>query len=185
MNIIETNLPGILIIEPRVFGDQRGFFLETFQAERYAQAGMKLDFVQDNISRSSQGVLRGLHYQLQHTQGKLVWVTRGTVFDVAIDVRYGSPTFGQVASVILDDQNHRQFYIPPGFAHGFCVLSDQADFLYKCTDYYHPTSEQGICWDDPDLAIDWPIDTPVLSEKDRVYSRLKDKNKQQLPLYER
>lgn len=156
MKIIETALPGVLIFEPKVFGDARGFFVETFREEWLQQAGIPLKFVQDNHSRSPKGVLRGLHYQLEHTQGKLVRASRGTVFDVAVDVRKGSPHFGQWTGVTLDDVSHRQFYVPPGFAHGFCVLSEEADFNYKCTDYYHPQSEAGILWNDPAVGIQWP-----------------------------
>ncbi|NJN46273.1 MAG: dTDP-4-dehydrorhamnose 3,5-epimerase [Candidatus Competibacteraceae bacterium] len=165
MNVIATELPGVLILEPRVFGDHRGFFLETYHRARYQQAGVAETFVQDNHSRSRRGVLRGLHYQLVQPQGKLVAVTRGTVFDVAVDIRRGSPTFGRWAGVTLDDDNHRQFYVPPGFAHGFCVLSDEADFVYKCTDYYHPDSEHGIAWNDPAIGIAWPELDFTLSEK--------------------
>lgn len=174
MKVTETALPGVLIIEPKVFGDARGCFFETFHAERYAEYGMKLAFVQDNFSRSSYGVLRGLHYQLEHTQGKLVWITHGKIFDVAVDVRKGSPTFGKWVSVILDANEPRQVYIPPGYAHGFCVLSEQVDFFYKCTDIYHPASEKGIHWQDPDLNIPWPVTNPTLSQKDAIYSNLKD-----------
>lgn len=165
MNVIATELPGVLILEPRVFGDHRGFFLETYHRARYQQAGVAETFVQDNHSRSRRGVLRGLHYQLVQPQGKLVAVTRGTVFDVAVDIRRGSPTFGRWVGVTLDDDNHRQFYVPPGFAHGFCVLSDEADFVYKCTDYYHPDSEHGIAWNDPAIGIAWPELDFTLSEK--------------------
>jgi len=174
MKVIETKLPGVLIIEPEVFGDARGSFYETFHAERYAQYGMKLNFVQDNFSRSSYGVLRGLHYQLEHTQGKLIWITQGKIFDVAVDIRHGSPTFGQWVSITLDASKPQQIYIPPGFAHGFCVLSEQVDFFYKCTNIYHPASEKGICWNDPDLNIPWPIKNPILSPKDTHYPNLKN-----------
>ena len=183
MNIVETSLPGVLILEPRVFGDHRGFFLETYSEQRYREAGLSERFVQDNHSRSRKGVLRGLHYQLQRAQGKLVGVTRGAVFDVAVDIRRGSPTFGCWAGVVLDDSNHRQFYLPPGFAHGFCVLSDEADFVYKCTDYYHPQSEQGIFWNDPDIGIDWPDQDVFLSEKDLGNPRLAEQPADKLPLY--
>jgi dTDP-4-dehydrorhamnose 3,5-epimerase len=166
MKIIETALPGVLIIEPKVHGDARGFFIETYHAQRYAEQGLPDTFVQDNHSRSSRGVLRGLHYQLQHPQGKLVRVTQGEVFDVAVDIRKGSPTFGQWAGVLLSGENHRQFYVPPGFAHGFCTLSDTADFLYKCTDYYHPECEYGVLWNDPAIGIEWPQMDYLLSQKD-------------------
>ena len=183
MNIIETTLPGVLLIEPKVFGDRRGFFLETFQAERYRQAGMELDFVQDNLSRSTAGVLRGLHYQLNYPQGKLVSVITGEVFDVAVDIRRGSPTFGQWYGAVLSSENHRQLYIPPGYAHGFCVLSDTVDFQYKCTNYYHPEDEIGVMWNDPDIGIDWPIDEPTLSDKDKLLLPLADIPASKLPQY--
>ena len=183
MRVIETELPGVFIIEPRVFGDQRGFFLETYHQARYQEAGILQPFVQDNHSRSRRGVLRGLHYQLVQPQGKLVWVMRGQVFDVAVDIRRGSPTFGRWVGCILDDQNMRQFYIPPGFAHGFCVLSDEADFVYKCTDYYYPESERGIAWNDPDIAIAWPIREVVLSAKDMRNPHLTEQTPENLPVY--
>lgn len=167
MQVLPTELPGVLIVEPRVFGDHRGFFLETYSAARYREAGIPAPFVQDNHSRSRRGVLRGLHYQLLQPQGKLVGVTRGAVFDVAVDVRRGSPSFGRWVGVTLDDRDHRQLYIPPGFAHGFCVLSEEADFVYKCTDYYHPQSERGVAWDDPAIGIAWPELDVALSDKDR------------------
>lgn len=168
MNVIETKLSGCVIIEPKVFGDHRGFFLETFQAKRYAEeAGIMLPFVQDNHSRSTKGVLRGLHFQKTKPQGKLVRVVRGEVFDVAVDIRPESKTFGQWEGVILSEENKRQFWVPPHFAHGFVVLSDTADFEYKCTDYYDPNDEGSIAWNDPDIGIDWPIaDDLNLSEKD-------------------
>lgn len=181
MNVIETNLPGVVVIEPKVFGDSRGFFLETFQEERYREAGITERFVQFNHSRSRRGVLRGLHYQLEQTQGKLVMVMRGEVFDVAVDVRSGSPTFGQWYGCVLSDENHRQLYVPPGYAHGFAVLSEEADFFYQCTDYYHPPSEQGIAWDDPDLGIAWPLEDVLLSAKDQANPRLKDQDPAELP----
>ncbi len=169
MQVIETEVTGALIIEPKVFGDERGFFLETFQAKRYEQeAGIALPFVQDNHSRSTKGVLRGLHFQKTKPQGKLVRVVSGEVFDVAVDIRPDSPTYGKWAGVILSEENKRQFWVPPGLAHGFVVLSDTADFEYKCTDYYDPTDEGCLIWDDPELAIEWPITEPVLSEKDKL-----------------
>lgn len=181
MNVLETNLPGVVVIEPKVFGDSRGFFLETFQEQRYREAGITERFVQFNHSRSRRGVLRGLHYQLEQTQGKLVMVMRGEVFDVAVDVRSGSPTFGQWYGCVLSDENHRQLYVPPGYAHGFAVLSEEADFFYQCTDYYHPPSEQGIAWDDPDLGIAWPLEDVLLSAKDQANPRLKDQDPAKLP----
>ena len=168
MNVIPTRLSGCVVIEPQVFGDHRGFFLETFQAQRYReQAGIDLAFVQDNHSRSSRGVLRGLHFQLRRPQGKLVRVVHGEVFDVAVDLRRRSPTFGQWESVYLSGDNKRQVWVPPGFAHGFLVLSEFADFEYKCTDYYDPSDEGAIVWNDPDLAIQWPSGVEItLSDKD-------------------
>ncbi|MCA8960419.1 MAG: dTDP-4-dehydrorhamnose 3,5-epimerase [Planctomycetes bacterium] len=166
MEVLETTLPGVLLIRPRVFGDDRGFFLESFQAERYAEAGIPGPWIQDNHSRSRTGVLRGLHYQLRFPQGKLVRCARGRVFDVAVDIRLGSPTFGRWTGAILDDVEHQQLWIPPGFAHGFCVLSDVADFEYKCTEHYHPEDDHGVRWDDPEVGIEWPIEGPTLSTKD-------------------
>jgi len=183
MKTIKTGIEGVLIFEPSVFGDDRGFFMETWSRDRYKDAGLDAEFVQDNVSSSSRGVLRGLHYQNPQPQGKLVQVLKGEVFDVAVDIRVGSPTFGKVVSCLLSDENHRQFYVPAGFAHGFCVLSEMALFSYKCTDYYNPKNEGGMLWNDPDLAIDWPIDEPALSDKDRVCPRLKDIPKDQLPVY--
>jgi dTDP-4-dehydrorhamnose 3,5-epimerase len=175
VNVIDTNIAEVKIIEPKVFGDDRGFFLETFHAARYAEfAGIDLPFVQDNHSRSTKGVLRGLHFQKTKPQGKLVRVVSGEVFDVSVDIRRDSPTFGQWAGVILSEQNKRQFWVPPGFAHGFVVLSDTADFEYKCTDYYDPADEGTIRWDDPDLAIDWPINQPLISDKDANAPWFKD-----------
>ena len=175
MRVIRTTLKDCVIIEPKVFGDERGFFLETFQSDRYAElAGISLPFVQDNHSRSSKGVLRGLHFQKTKPQGKLVRVVRGEVYDVAVDIRSGSPTYGQWEAVILSEENKTQFWVPPGFAHGFVVLSDTADFEYKCTDYYDPSDEGSLLWNDPDLNIPWPIDNPKLSEKDANASALAD-----------
>ena len=169
MNVIATELPDVLILEPKVFGDERGFFYESFNAKAFAQAaGLQLDFVQDNHSRSQKGVLRGLHYQIENTQGKLVRVTAGEVLDVAVDIRRSSPDFGKWTSVRLSAENNRQLWIPPGFAHGFVVLSDYAEFLYKTTDYYTPSAERCIRWDDPQLNIDWLLDgAPTLSAKDQ------------------
>ncbi|PYF79842.1 dTDP-4-dehydrorhamnose 3,5-epimerase [Marinomonas alcarazii] len=169
MNVIKTNIDGVVIIEPKVFGDERGFFLETFQAERYKElAGIDLPFVQDNHSRSGKNVLRGLHFQKTNPQGKLVRVVRGEVFDVAVDIRKDSPTYGLWAGVILSEENKRQFWVPPGLAHGFVVLSDVADFEYKCTDYYDPTDEGCLMWNDPTVGIEWPEGIePILSAKDQ------------------
>ena len=171
MNVIPTAIADLLILEPRVFGDERGFFLESFNQDAFNQAtGLDIKFVQDNHSRSSKGVLRGLHYQMPpNAQGKLVRVVAGSIFDVAVDIRKDSPTFSQWAGVELNEQNHRQFWIPAGFAHGFVVLSETADFLYKTNAYYAPESEQCIAWDDPALNIQWPIDgEPLVSEKDAL-----------------
>jgi len=167
VKVIETTLPGVLIIEPKVFGDHRGFFIETFQVERYREAGIELPFVQDNHSRSPRGVLRGLHFQRTRPQGKLVSVSRGAVYDVAVDINPQSPSCGQFVGVELTDENHRQLWVPPGYAHGFCVLSDVADFHYKCTDLYVPEDEGGLLWSDPEINIPWPITDPQLSAKDR------------------
>lgn len=167
MKVLETVLPGVLIIEPKVFGDARGFFLESYQAERYRQLGIQHTFVQDNHSRSARGVLRGLHFQRSRPQGKLVSVSRGSVYDVAVDINPASPTCGQFVAVELNDENHRQLWIPPGYAHGFCVLSDIADFQYKCTDYYIPEDEGSLLWNDPQVNIPWPIEQPLLSAKDQ------------------
>ena len=167
MNVISTALDGVKIIEPKVFSDSRGFFLETFQLERYRSAlGIDLEFVQDNHSRSKRGVLRGLHAQRLHPQGKLVRVSRGVIFDVAVDIDPQSPTFGQWVGAELSDDNHRQMWIPPGYAHGFIVLSDVVDFEYKCTDYYHPEDEIGFIWNDPDVGIEWPMQEPLVSDRD-------------------
>ena len=175
MKISHSKLKGCVIIEPRVFGDERGFFLETFQAVRYEQeAGIDLPFLQDNHSRSARGVLRGLHFQKTKPQGKLVRVVLGEVYDVAVDIRKGSATFGEWEGVILSEDNKKQFWVPPGFAHGFVVLSDTADFEYKCSDYYDPSDESSILWSDPDLDIPWPIANPVLSTKDESAKRLVD-----------
>lgn len=173
MNVIQTVLPGAIIIEPKVFGDSRGFFMETYQAKRYKEAGIELDFVQDNHSRSSYGVLRGLHFQKTKPQGKLVRVTSGKVLDVAVDINPASATFKQWVAVELTGDNHRQFYVPPGYAHGFVVLSETADFLYKVTDYYDPTDEGSLLWNDPEIGIDWQITNPQLSAKDAVAPTIK------------
>jgi len=177
MKIIETGLPGVVVIEPTVHRDDRGFFLEHFHAERYKLFGAAGPFVQDNLSRSSQGVLRGLHLQNPNAQGKLVGVLRGVVRDVAVDVRVGSPTFGRHVAVELDDLSFRQFWVPRGFAHGFTVLSESADFFYKCDALYNPAEEITIRWDDPDLAIDWGIAEPILSKRDAAAPRLRDETR--------
>ena len=173
MKVTPTQLAGVMLIEPDMHGDARGFFVETFHVQRYAEAaGVALAFVQDNHSRSRRGVLRGLHLQAARPQGKLVRVSRGEVFDVAADIDPKSPTFGCWVGVTLSDTNQHQLWIPPGYAHGFLVLSDVADFEYKCTDYYHPQSEVGVVWNDPDLGIEWPLEKPTLSEKDRALPTL-------------
>jgi dTDP-4-dehydrorhamnose 3,5-epimerase len=166
MKVISTAIPEVIVFEPQVFTDSRGYFLETYQERKYREAGVPKAFVQDNQSSSIAKVLRGLHFQLKHPQGKLVRVTKGAVFDVAIDLRRTSPTFGQWHGEVLSADNRRQMYIPENFAHGFCVLSDSAEFLYKCTDYYHPGDEVGLIWNDVEIGVRWPIEDPVLSEKD-------------------
>jgi dTDP-4-dehydrorhamnose 3,5-epimerase len=177
MKIIKTRLPGVIVIEPTVHRDDRGLFLEHFQAERYEPFGAAGPFVQDNLSRSSKGVLRGLHLQNPNAQGKLVGVLRGAVRDVAVDVRVGSPSFGQHVAVELDDLSFRQLWVPRGFAHGFAVLSETADFFYKCDALYNPADEITIRWDDPDLAIDWGIAEPILSKRDAAAPRLRDETR--------
>lgn len=169
MKFVATPLKDVYLLEPTVFGDQRGFFMETWNRETFRTAGFDLDFVQDNHSRSARGILRGLHFQMEHTQGKLVRVTSGEVFDVAVDLRQSSPTLGQWYGVTLSADNRRMLWVPPGFAHGFYVTSDYADFIYKCTDVYHPASEKSLAWDDPTVGIEWPVppgETPQLSAKD-------------------
>ena len=181
MNVIATDIPEVLIIEPKVFGDQRGFFVETYQFRRYAEFGISRPFVQDNLSRSSYGVLRGLHLQNPSPQGKLVSVMRGSVLDVAVDVRIGSSNFGRHVAVELSEENHRQLWVPRGFAHGFVVLSETADFFYKCDDLYSPKDEIVVRWDDPAIGINWGVTNPSLSERDAAAPRLADvKN---LPVY--
>lgn len=184
MNVIETALKGVLIIQPKVFTDNRGCFFETWNRNAYAEAGIKVDFVQDNISVSSKGVLRGLHFQHPQGQGKLVQVLHGEAFDVAVDIRLKSPTFGSVVTCTLSQENRRQFFVPAGFAHGFCVLSETVIFSYKCTDFYSRDAEAGILWNDPDLRIDWPTKNPILSEKDLMLPRLKDIATVRLPTFE-
>lgn len=174
VKVIQTILPGALIIEPTVYGDSRGFFLESWRDDVYSSIGIHEKFVQDNHSRSGANVLRGLHGQKKRPQGKLVRVSRGRVFDVAVDVNRKSSTYARWVGVELSDENHRQFYVPPGYLHGFCVLSDVADFIYKCTDYYDAADEVGVRWDDPDIGIQWPLSAPVLSGKDLALPYLKD-----------
>ena len=172
MNVVATALDGVVIIEPRVFGDARGFFFESYHADRYAAAGLPARFVQDNHSCSAPGTLRGLHYQLRRAQGKLVRVLRGSIFDVAVDIRRGSPAFGRWVGVTLSAENKRQLYVPPGYAHGFCVPDEPSEVEYKCTDFYAPEDEHGVAWNDPAIAIAWPVTNPVLSERDRTYQPL-------------
>jgi dTDP-4-dehydrorhamnose 3,5-epimerase len=183
MNMVETDLPGVLIIEPQVFGDERGFFMESWNERRYEEAGLPDRFVQDNLSYSSYGVLRGLHFQNPQPQGKLVSVLRGEVFDVAVDIRVGSPTFGKWTGVILSEENKRQFYVPEEFAHGFVVTSEAALFFYKCTNYYAPSSEGVVLWNDPGIGIEWPTDAPTLSERDRTAQPLREMSEDSLPRY--
>lgn len=181
-----TSLPGVLLFRPTAHGDARGFFMETFRANTYADAGLTLPFVQDNHSRSRAGILRGLHYQWPHPQGKLISVARGSVFDVAVDIRRGSPHFGRWFGTVLSDQNHCQLWVPPGFAHGFCVMSEEVDFTYKCTEYYRPEHDAAIRWDDPAIGVEWPLDTltPLLSPKDQIAPLLADIPADRLPQVE-
>lgn len=174
MKVTETGLPGVLIIEPDVFGDPRGFFKEIFHAERYKEIGINLSFVQDNFSRSRRGVLRGLHFQKTRQQGKLVICSQGVVFDVVVDIEPSSSTFGCHVGMELSDKNHRQIWVPPGYAHGFCVLSEFADLQYKCTDFYVPEDEDGLIWNDPNVSINWPINDIVLSDKDALLPTLEE-----------
>lgn len=183
MQVTATPLDGVLLIEPKVFGDARGFFIETWARDRYREAGVDGEFVQDNLSRSRKNALRGMHLQNPHGQGKLVQVLEGEVFDVAIDVRIGSPTFGRWVGYVLSAENHRQLWVPTGFAHGFCVTSEHALFAYKCTDVYHPAGEIGVLWSDPEVGIDWPVTEPVLSEKDARYPRLSEIPRERLPVF--
>lgn len=184
MKCYSTALPEVKIIEPAVYEDSRGFFLETWNFAHYVQAGITANFVQDNLSLSSKGVLRGLHYQQPNPQGKLVYVLQGEVFDVAVDIRYGSPSFGQWVGVLLSALNRRQLYIPEGFAHGFCAVSDTVLFAYKCTAFYSPASEKGVCWNDPGLNITWPVSEPILSDKDKQYRCLSEIAREDLIKYE-
>lgn len=174
MKIKETNIEGVLLIEPDIYRDDRGFFLETYSEIKYFEKEIKVKFVQDNLSSSKQNTIRGLHYQIKKPQGKLVRVSRGTVFDVALDIRRSSSTFGKFFYTILDDQKFHQLYMPPGIAHGFCVISKFADFEYKCTDFYSPEDERGILWKDPELAINWPVKHPIVSSRDQGFKRLSE-----------
>lgn len=184
MNVHKTALPEVLLIEPRVFSDARGFFLETWHQARYQEYGLLTQFVQDNLSYSTRGTLRGLHYQHPHAQGKLVSVVQGEIFDVAVDIRVGSPTFGKAVTARLSGENKHQLYVPGGFAHGFCVTSNSAVVVYKCTDLYAPHAEGGILWNDPDLGIEWPVCTPNLSDKDQRYPHLRQIPCERLPGYD-
>jgi dTDP-4-dehydrorhamnose 3,5-epimerase len=184
MRVTPTALPEVLLFEPAVFGDARGYFFETWQSERYAQHGLPSQFVQDNVSRSQRGILRGLHLQHPFGQGKLVQVLDGEVYDVAVDVRVGSPSFGRWIGERLSSDNHKQLYIPPGFAHGFCVVSESALLQYKCTELYHPETELSVAWNDPELAIDWPVREPVLSKKDAAGLALSAIPRDRLPPYQ-
>jgi dTDP-4-dehydrorhamnose 3,5-epimerase len=183
MLVSETELPGLFIIEPKVFGDARGFFLETWSRARYGASGMDLDFVQDNLSKSKQGTLRGLHLQHPHGQGKLVYVVTGEVFDVAVDVRVGSPTFGRWYGTVLSETNKRQMFVPAGYAHGFCVTSPEAIFAYKCTEVYRPEAELTIAYNDPTIGIAWPVSAPTLSQKDTAGLRLAEIDRERLPRF--
>ena len=171
---LETRLDGVVLLEPEVFGDERGFLLESFSASKWAELGVEVEFVQDNHSRSRRGILRGLHFQTSPGQAKLVRCARGRIWDVAVDLRRDSPTYGQWEGHELDDVSHHQFFVPVGFAHGFCVLSDEADVHYKVSSYYDPATEQGIAFDDPDLGVDWPVEQPIVSERDRTNPRLSE-----------
>ena len=185
IKVEETKLDGVKIITPRVLGDERGFFMESFNAREAKQRGLTTGFVQDNHSQSTRGVLRGLHYQYPQWQAKLVRVVRGEIFDVAVDLRHGTPTFGKWTGAYLSDQNKRQLFIPEGFAHGFCVMSKTAHFLYKCSDFYASDDECGINWSDPDIAIDWPVKNPIISTKDKQNPNLCDLPPEQLPSAEK
>jgi dTDP-4-dehydrorhamnose 3,5-epimerase len=184
LEIVETSLPGVLLIKPRVFEDPRGFFMETYRADRLAAAGVHETFVQDNHSRSTRGVLRGLHYQLRHPQAKLCRVACGEVFDVAVDIRIGSPHFGKSVGVVLSEENRYALYLPKGFAHGFVVRSDEADFLYKCSDYYDAADDCGVLWSDPALGIEWNEHSPIVSAKDQGNMPLSRIPHERLPVYE-
>jgi len=180
---IETAIPGVLLLQPKVFRDERGFFLESYHREKFAALGIHDVFGQDNHSRSRRGTIRGLHYQLKHAQAKLCRVVVGEVFDVAVDIRRGSPTFGKWVGAVLSAENQQQIYIPPGFAHGFAVLSEAAEFLYKCSDFYYPDDDYGVLWNDPHLKIDWRVAQPLLSEKDKKFQPLASIPAERLPRY--
>ena len=181
MKVTKSKLPEVLLIEPEVFGDKRGYFAETYNKNRFFEAGIKSDFVLDDISKSVKGTLRGLHYQHPHSQEKLIWVNSGEIFDVVVDIRKGSNTFGKWVSFILSDENHHQLFIPHGFAHGFCVLSEEATLSYKCSDFYHPETEHGVIWNDPEINIDWPIQDATFSKRDLGFPKLAEVSAENLP----
>lgn len=181
MKVTTTPIPGALLIDLDVHGDARGFFLESYQRQRYAAAGLDVEFVQDNRSRSRKGVLRGLHFQVRHPIGHLIYVTHGRVFDVGVDLRQGSPAFGQHVAFTLTAEKHQQLYLPPGVAHGFCALAEENEILYKCTEYYHPEDEAGVLWNDPDIGIRWPLADPLIHPRDAAYPKLKDIDPSGLP----
>lgn len=181
MNFTPLEIPDVILVEPDVFGDARGFFTETYHAQRYAEHGIRAVFVQDNFSYSRRGILRGLHFQLRRPQAKLVYVARGEIFDVAVDIRRSSPTFGRWVGRTLSGENHHQMYVPEGFAHGFCVLSDEVEVMYKCSAPYDPADDRGVLWNDPDLGVRWPVAAPLLSGKDQKLPRLRDLGAEQLP----
>lgn len=183
LKVIPQAIKDVKLVVPDVYGDARGFFEETFHADKYRAIGIDVEWVQDNWSRSVKGTLRGLHYQLPNPQAKLVWAVRGEIYDVAVDVRRGSPTFGKWVGAVLSEANHHQFFVPAGFAHGFCVLSDEADFMYKCSDFYSPKDEKGILWSDAALGIAWPVTAPILSRKDAVLKPLLEMAENDLPVY--
>jgi len=183
MEIITTSIEGVLIIEPKIFKDNRGFFMETYNQNRYHAFGIHTTFVQDNISCSLKNTVRGLHFQMKHPQAKLIQAISGEIFDVAVDLRPNSPTFGKYTGIYLSDENRRQVFIPEGFAHGFCVLSKSALFYYKCSEFYAPDDENGIIWSDPDIGIHWPVENPIISEKDKLYQNLSGLTAEQLPTF--
>jgi dTDP-4-dehydrorhamnose 3,5-epimerase len=186
MNVLDISITGLIIIEPSIFRDKRGYFVETYHQKKYSEEmSIHKKFVQDNLSHSVQGTLRGLHYQLPHSQAKLINVVRGSIYDVVVDIRRESPTFGQWLGIQLSEEDMRQLYVPEGIAHGFCVLSEIADVIYRCSDFYYPENEGGVFWNDPDLGIEWPVENPILSEKDRQLPHLKDIPLAQLPIYEK
>ncbi len=185
IKVTKQSLPGVLLIEPQVFDDDRGFFLETYHRKKYAEWGIERVFVQDNHSHSQKSTLRGLHYQLQHPQAKLIYVVSGGIFDVAVDIRRGSPTFGQWTGTVLSGENKHQLYVPEGFAHGFCILSETAHVMYKCTDLYAPEDEYGILWSDPSIYIVWPIENPILSKKDSQNPKVREISEDFLPAFKK